>query len=187
MRLVDTSPAEPYEDLPTDGAHFNRRCRATGADFIEVALEYLEDAGATVEQQGGVVAEVQVGAIVRAADGARCIVLAHGTFDGGPKAGLRRSDTLKKVGYDAVMLARHGDLPVLIVTSHLPAKGRCATHLARLSPDVLDVVATQGDLAGFQRLKALFGATPHQRLAVAPAAWRTLYDQLQLFGNDGED
>lgn len=186
MRLVTSSPAAPYEDLPADGAHFNRRCRAISADFTEVALRLLEAAGATVEQRGGRVAEIQVGAIVRAG-GTRYIVLAHGTLDPGPQAGLKRSDTLKKVGYDAVMLGRHGALPILIVTSHLPTRGRCATHLARIRPDVLDVVATEGDLAGFQRLRALFGAGPEQRLAGSPPAWRTPNDQLQLFGPDGEN
>jgi hypothetical protein len=187
MKLVDISPAEPYEDLPTDGAHFNRRCRATGADFTEVALEFLEAAGATVEQRGGMVAEVQVGAIVRAADATRYVVLAHGTLDPGAQAGLKRSDTLKKAGWDAIMLARHSTLATLIVTSHLPTRGRCATHLSRLGADVVDVVATEGDLAGFQRLQALFGTAPHQRLAAAPPAWRTPNDQLQLFGADEGD
>lgn len=188
MRLVTSSPAGPYEDLPGDGAYFNSRCRAIGADFTEVALELLEAAGATVEQRGGRVAEIQIGAIVRAGN-SRYIVLAHGTPDSGPQAGLKRSDTLKKVGYDAIMLARHGHLPVLIVTSHLPTKGKCATHLARLGPDVVDVVATEGDLAGFQRLRVLFGAGggAQERLAEAPPAWRAIWDQLQLFGDDGED
>ncbi len=124
-------------------------------------------------------------ATVRSRD-RRFIVLAHGTPDSGPQAGLKRSDTLKKVGYDAIMLARHTDIPVLIVTSHLPTKGRCATHLARLGRDVVDVVATEGDLAGFQRLRALFGDRgPQERLAEPPPAWRTIWDQLELFGDDG--
>lgn len=145
-----------------------------------MALELLEAAGATVEQRGGRVAGIQVAAIVRGDDGQRCVVLAHGTLDPGSQAGLKRSDTVKKVGFDAIMLRRSGALPVLVVTSHLPTGGVVAAHLARLSADVVDVVATTGDLAGYHRLQARFGEV-RTWLVAAPPPWRTPGGQLELF------
>jgi hypothetical protein len=132
------------------------------------------------------VAGIQIGAIVRGGDGQRYIVLAHGTLGSGPQAGLRRSDTVKKAGYDAVMLRRADALPVLVVTSHLPAGGACADQLARLSADVVDVVATNGDLGGFQRVRALFGGA--RGLGTPPPPWHTPPSaQLGLFpGGDGD-
>ena len=186
MRLAPPSPAEPYEDLPGEVAWFNARCRATGADFTEVALERLEAAGATVEQRGGRVAGIQVGAIVAGHDGRRYVVLAHGTLDPGSQAGLKRSDTVKKLGFDAIMLRRSGALPVLVLTSHLPTGGVVAAHLARLSDDVVDVVATAGDLAGYHRLQVRFGVG-RSRPAASPPAWRTPGSQLELFGSIQED
>lgn len=187
MRTAPPSAGEPYENLPGTGAWFNAGNRAAGTEFTEVALEWLEAAGATVEQRGGRVVGIQIGAIVGGGDGQRYILLAHGTLGSGSQAGLRRSDTVKKVGYDAVMLRRADALPVLVVTSHLPVGGACAAHLARLSADVVDVVATQGDLGGFQRVRALFGgAAP--RLGAPPPPWHTPPSaQLALFpGGDGD-
>ncbi len=157
-QLAPAVSQEPFEDLPTESAWFNRRCRATGADFTEEALQYLQAAGATVERRGGKVAGIQIGAVVRGANGRRFVVLAHGTLDPGSRAGFKRSDTVKKAGFDAVMLRRQGSLPVVMVTSHLPTAGACANYLAKLQPDVADIVATEGDLAGFHRLRALSGA-----------------------------
>jgi hypothetical protein len=144
MRAAPPAVGEPYENSPA---------RALGstpgigppAPSSPRWRSRLEAAGATVEQRGGRVAGIQIGAIVRGGDGQRYIVLGHGTLGSGPQAGLRRSDTVKKAGYDAVMLRRADALPVLVVTSHLPTGGACAAHLARLSDDAIDVVATNGD------------------------------------------
>lgn len=186
-QLAPTTSEGPFENLPTESGWFNRACRATGADFTEGALKYLQAAGATVERRGGKVADIQIGAIVRGADGRHFVVLAHGTLDPGSQAGFKRSDTVKKAGFDAVMLRRHGSLPVLMVTSHLPAAGACANYLAKLWPDVVDIVATEGDLAGFHRLRKLFGAdaaADHQAF-LAPA-WQAPPGQAGLF-DDVED
>ena len=181
-QLAPTASEGPFEDLPTEGAWFNGRCRAAGADFTEMALQYLQAAGATVERRGGKVAGIQIGAVVRGRNGRRFVVLAHGTPDTGARAGFKRSDTVKKAGFDAVMLRRQGALPVLMVTSHLPATGVCAAFLAKLQPDVADVVATEGDLAGFQRLRKLFGASPvgDSREPIDPP-WQAPPGQAALF------
>lgn len=186
MKLATSSSEEPYEDLPTDKAWHNSRCRATGSDFTEVALEYLERAGASVEQRGGKVADIQIAAIVRSPSGRRFIVLAHGTLDASRSAGFRRSDTVKKAGFDAVVLRHRGALPVLVITSHLPTAGVCVKHLAQLRPDVVDVVATEGDFAGFQRLRALFGAGTASPMSAPPAspAWQFPPGQTGLFDNE---
>lgn len=131
-------------------------------------------------------AGIQVGAIVGGHDGRRYVVLAHGTLDPGSQAGLKRSDTVKKLGFDAVMLRRSGALSVLVLTSHLPTGGVVAAHLARLSPDVVDVVATTGDLPGFHRLQTRFGVV-RSRPAASPPPWRTPGGQLELFGSIQED
>jgi hypothetical protein len=173
IRAAPPSADDPYESLPGTSAWFNAGNRAAGTEFTEVALEWLEAAGATVEQRGGRVAGIQIGAIERGGDAQRYIALAHGTLGSGPQAGLRRSDTVKKAGYDAVMLRRADALPVLVVTSHLPAGGASAAHLARLSADVVDVVATNGDLSGFQRVRALFGGVAAARLKTPAPPWHT--------------
>ncbi len=95
MRQLAPSTSEgPFEDLPTESAWFNRGCRATGADFTDEALQYLEAAGASEERRGGKVAGIQIGAIVQGANGRRFVVLAHGTLDPGARAGFKRSDTV---------------------------------------------------------------------------------------------
>jgi hypothetical protein len=183
MRQLAPSTSEgPFEDLPTEAAWFNRGCRATGADFTDEALRYLEAAGAGEERRGGKVAGIQIGAIVQGVNGRRFVVLAHGTLDPGARAGFKRSDTVKKAGFDAIMLRRQASLPVLMVTSHLPAAGACADYLAQLRPDVVDIVATEGDLAGFQRLRALFGTDTAgaNRAPLAPS-WQAPPGQAGLF------
>lgn len=184
LRLVELDPPEePFDDVPTDGALFQSRCRSTGADFTEQALDHLRRAGATVERRGVVVADVEVAAVVRGPAGRRFLVLTHGTIDDGPRAGLRRSDTLKKAGFDVIALARSSELPVLLLTSHLPSGGRSGRLLAVVADDVFDVVAVHDDLPGFHRLAAALvgedGSPP------PPAPWRRPADQqLGLFAAD---
>jgi hypothetical protein len=101
---------------------------------------------------------------------------------------LRRTDTVQKVGYVAMQLARRQSVPILLFTSDLPAVStKTARYLAALSEDVWDVIAYRADLRGFQRLCGhLSGPVDAQAPA---AAWRTLTSRTQpaLPGEDAPD
>jgi hypothetical protein len=178
---------EPYEgDVPEAHSPFQARAVAEGADYDDVAFTYLESAGATIEETGVRIEGIPIDAIFRGTNGQRFLVAAHGTIDEGRKAGLRRVDTVHKVGHRAFLLPADAP-PLIVLTSHLPrAGGKAAFYLARSADRIFDVVATTGDLPGFWRLKRYLTQTP------APdrpddAAWRLVVQQGQLLDHNEGD
>lgn len=153
-----------------------------------MALLHLERAGATVLQRGGKLAGIPVDGLVQGANGKRFCVLAHGNLDDGRRAGLRRTDTVRKAGNSAFLLHEViGADPLLLVTSHLPqleGRSRQAAFLLALHGRVIfDAVATSGDLAGFHRLRRYMTATPAPDRP-EPAPWRRLPDEQLVLGLD---
>ena len=152
-------------------ADFQSRAPVAGADFKEIALDYLIKAGSRILAVRTRVCDGPVDAIVEGRAKRKLLVLSRGTPDDTPTAGLRREDTVLKVGFFGVQLGHRQRLPVVIVTSHLPkresAPGR---YLEMIYPAVAEVVATTGDLAGFQRLGALLHDEPLSPITRAP--WR---------------
>jgi hypothetical protein len=186
---VPRSGPEPYENLPDPGesAYFQARASAAGADFKQIAKEWVEQAGGTIEADRMMVGVHPVDALVRGINGSRYLLLARGTPDGGPRAGLRRTDTVLKMGCRAVLIARRTDLPLLVVTSHLPTPtSRSGRILADLHKDIFDVVATEGDLGGFHRLHQYFTQVPRPTDPL-PAPWRSRHAQESLFDRGGTD
>lgn len=111
-------------------------------------------------------------------NGRRFLVLARGTPDEQRASGLRRPDTVEKVGFMAMQLARGQDLPILLLTSDLPKRSTKTGHyLAALSLDVWDVVAYRSDLRGFQRLRSHLGGPIDADPPAAP--WRQREARLQ--------
>ena len=186
----------PYEDPSAVGPEFQSRARREGTEFDAIAMEYLEQAGARVLRGRHERNHYPVDAEVQALTGAHYLVLAHGNVgDSSPRPGLQRTDTLAKVVTRVVGLHLYDDLPVIVVTSHLPRPGStCAHQLADLRrvvrDDLAEVVATSADMAGFQRLcRRLCGGALPPRLRVAP--WEgsshtlTLFDSLLIGGGPG--
>ncbi|MFN0090350.1 MAG: hypothetical protein ACKVWR_08805, partial [Acidimicrobiales bacterium] len=100
------------------GAWFQGLAAHAGAEFKDLALGFAADAGATVLRRGLLVGHYPVDALIKGGGGARFVVLCHGTPDDGERAGLRRTDTVLKMGFRAMQLARRQHLPVLVLTSH---------------------------------------------------------------------
>jgi hypothetical protein len=171
----------PFERLPVPDAHFQSRARREGAEFDAIALEFLERAGSRVVLGRHHIGAYPVDAQIIAANGLRLIVAAHGQLDdSGRQPGLQRTDTLAKLAWRAVMLKRLGAPPLIAATSHLPKRGSaCCRQLADLGGVcdawLVDVVATVGDLAGFQRLHWYFTTEPPPTTP-RPAPWRTARD-----------
>ncbi|MDQ3956272.1 MAG: hypothetical protein M3285_12070 [Actinomycetota bacterium] len=178
--LPSQDDVELYEgDLPQILAPFQARATAEGADFDKVALDFLQTAGSSVLQVGGEIDGVPIDAIVRGRNGRTYLVAAHGTFADTPQAGLRRVDTVHKVGHRASMLPG-GHEPLLVITSHLPRPGtKAAFYLARSRHHIFDIVATTGDLAGFHRLQTLLVDEPPPD-GPLPATWRVEMSQPEL-------
>jgi len=179
---------EPYESLPDVAAGFQGRGAREGAEFDELALAYVESAGATIAQRGGKLAGISIDALVRGANGKVFCVLAHGNIDDGPRPGLRRTDTVRKAGDTAFLLAEDPYTPpLLVVTSHLPAsEGRshqAALLLSRHRRVIFDVVAITDDLAGFHRLRRYLTARPAPERPEPAQWWHVPEEQLQLGRN----
>ena len=193
MRLAPAPPAAsaPYEDLPPVDAHFQSRAWREGTLYDDIALAHLAAAGAEVERGRHKIEHYPVDARIATPNGGRYLVAAHGNIDeDGSQPGLQRVDTVAKVVQRAVMLHAKGALPLIVVTSHLPKpQSAAAHHLADLhsllGPWLIDVVATTGDLAGFHRLRRLFGDLPRPRQP-EPAPWWHADPQLRLFDLGGE-
>lgn len=177
---------EPYEDLPAPAAWFQARAATAGADFDDEAFAFVVSAGGHVERRGLSVAGHPVDGLVRGTNGVAFLVAAHGTPDAGvsPQDGLRRTDTVLKLGCRAVMWVRGGAPPLLVITSALPRAGSAAArYLADLGPDIFDVVAATGDLGGYLRLRRYLQSDPPLQLPL-PAPWRARAHQLSLLGDD---
>jgi len=176
---------EPYESLPDDAAGFQGRGAREGAEFDELAMAYLKSAGATISQRGGKLAGISIDALVRGANGRVFCVLAHGNIDDGRRPGLRRTDTVRKAGDTAFLLAEDPYTPpLLVLTSHLPVhEGRsrqAALLLSRHRRVIFDVVAVTEDLAGFQRLRRYLTVRPAPQRPEPAAWWHVPEEQLQL-------
>ena len=179
LQLVRTEPDAPFEDLDADH-DFQGRARREGTEFKVYALEYLEGLGCTILEGRHHVAHYPVDALVRTAGGRRLIVACHGVFDDGHQAGLRRCDTVHKLGHRAHALHRRTAAPLLVVTSHLPLPGtQAARYLADLHEDLgdwlVDVIATTGDLAGRLRF-ACYAGSPTPTPQVAAPWWSAVSD-----------
>lgn len=166
---ISTSP-EPYEDIPNAAEAGQARAATVGAEFKHRAMDYLGQAGAQVVRGPHKVGSYNVEAVVCGTNGQRFLVLAHGVLDDDDRAGLKRTDTLKKAGFDAVMIRRLRDLPILLVTSHLPDKGAAAAQLADCAGFIFDVIATYDDFAGYQRLQRYLHEEPFP--GQLDASWR---------------
>lgn len=176
--------SEPFESLPEVTAPFQGRGRREGSEFDQVALDYLESAGGVITDRGGKIAGIPIDGLVRGTNSKVFCILAHGNIDDGPRPGLRRTDTVRKAGDTAFLLADVPHTPpLLVVTSHLPTQGRqAALLLSRHRRVIFDVVATTGDLAGFHRLQRYFTAQSAPERP-DPAPWRFLpNEQLELGG-----
>lgn len=162
----------PYEEQDlrrrTD---FQSRAPRSGADFKAMALARLQEAGATIERKNFEIEGFPVDAQIFGSNGRRFLVLARGTPEEQDRGALRRTDTVEKMGFMAMQLARHQNMPILVITSDLPRRSTKAGHyLAALSPDVWDVVSHRADLRGFHRVSEhLHGSVD---LAPPDAPWR---------------
>ena len=150
-----------------------------------MALKRLTEAGATVHRFDFEIHGFPVDAEVSGSNGRRFLVLARGTPGEQSRGAFRRTDTVEKVGFMAMQLARRQERPILLITSDLPGLSTKAAHyLAALSDAVWDVVSYRADLRGFQRLRRHFqgpvdvGApdAPWRRQESNPE--RTLFDEL---------
>jgi len=170
---------EPFDDDVDDGAGFQARASAAGREFKFIAAEFLTVARAKIIARNQRHGPYPVDFVIEGRNGHRFVVLAHGVIDDTNTAGLRRTDTVKKLGFDAIQLARRQACPVLAIVSHLPNPGTPADYLADLRDDLFDVIATTGDLAGYQRLARHLTGVP---VAPTNAPWQTTRpDQLDLF------
>jgi hypothetical protein len=179
--VVDEDPSEPFEDFVDDDASFQSRASTSGREFKATVADFVTEAGATILVRAARSGPYPLDFVIEGSNQLRYVVLAHGTFDDTPDAGLRRTDTVKKLGFDVVQLSRREEIPVIAVTSHLPNPGTAAAmFLADLTAELFDVVATTGDLAGFHRLiNHLQGRG--DRPDNAPWRHATQPDQLNLF------
>lgn len=136
-------------------ADFQGLASTTGAEFKHHAADYVLKADATILRSGRPVSVYTVDLEIQGKNGITYGILAHGAFDDDNRPGLERTDTVKKMGFDVWQLRRLlPDLPLLVVTSHLPRPGGAsARQLADISDAIIDVVATKGDLAGYLRLR----------------------------------
>lgn len=189
----------PYEDLALTGtaAEGQARARREGADFDELAIDYVRSAGGEIVRRRHLIDVVGVDATVRGPNRNEFWVLAHGNVDVDSHSklpGFRRTDTIRKAASSAVLLGEELDRrPILVVTSHLPTRRdhAAARWLERFRAVFFDVVAVYGDLAGFHRLQHYFTAEPAPS-APLPAPWhhpdsgRTA-QQLRLIHIGGHD
>jgi hypothetical protein len=186
-RLFTLPPQEePYEgDLPSQGAAFQARASAEGADYKWIAFEFLELAGAKVERIHHF-ASIPVDAIVTGSNGRRFLVAAHGTIDDHAQSGLRRVETVHKAGHRAFLLPEDAP-PLIVLTSHLPRAGtQPAIYLARSATRIFDVIATKGDLRGFTRLQTYLSQEPPLEVPLE-GAWRVLAQQGDLLEEGGSE
>jgi len=124
-----------------------------GSAFKVLAASFLESAGATFTRQPFELEGIPVDGEIQSRHGQSFLVLARGTPDQKKRSGLRRTDTVEKVGFKAMRLATRTEKPILIVTSDLPSpKSKAGLYLSELADTVWDVVAVRGDVRGFQRL-----------------------------------
>jgi hypothetical protein len=188
-RLFEVSAGAGREPFEENGLRqrtdFQSRASRAGADFKGMAIGRVTDAGATVERIDFEIDDIPVDAEVRGPNGRSFLVLARGTPNEHPLSGVRRTDTLEKVGFRAIQLARFQRLPILLITSDLPDRmSKAGRYLAKLHGDVWDVVAFRADLRGFHRLQRSF-AGPADAPPAAP--WRAVIGTAEPTLFDGAD
>jgi hypothetical protein len=135
FELLVEAGQEPYEESNLNQrTRFQSRAPRAGADFKAMAVARLKEAGATVERLDFEIHGFPVDAQVSGENGRQFLVLARGTPDEQTRSGLRRSDTVQKVGYMAMQLARWQKAPILLLGSDLPERSTKSGHyLAALS------------------------------------------------------
>lgn len=169
--VPDRSNAELFEgDIPNPAQAGQARARAASEEFKPQAHKWMQEAGAKIVRGRHKVGSYEVEAEIVGPNRRRLLVIVHGVPDDGERAGLRRTDTIKKAGFDAIMICRMQNLPVLLITSHLPETGVALSMLADCSGDIFDVFSTNGDFAGFLRLQRYLHEDPS--LGPLPAPWR---------------
>lgn len=152
-------------------ADFQSRAPRSGADFKAMAMTHLKDAGANIDQINFRIQGLPVDARVSGSNGRPFLVLARGTPDEQNRGALRRTDTVEKVGFMAMQLARRQALPIILITSDLPKRStKAGLYLEALSEDVWDVVSYRADFRGFRRLQDHFAGTVECNPPAAP--WR---------------
>ncbi|WP_428115160.1 hypothetical protein [Candidatus Poriferisodalis sp.] len=169
--VPDRAVSELFEgDIPNPAQAGQSRAKAVNEEFKAQAHKWMQEAGASIVRSRHKVGAYEVEAEIVGLNGQRFLVLVHGVPDDGERAGLRRTDTVKKMGFDAIMIGRLQNQPVLVLTSHLPESGAAKEMLADCAANLLDVFATNGDFAGFQRLQRYL----HDDLLPEPlpAPWR---------------
>lgn len=177
---------EPFEENGLrQRTDFQSRAPRAGADFKEMAIRRVTDAGATVERVDFEIDDIPVDAQVRGQNGRSFLVLARGTPYEHSQSGVRKTDTLEKAGFRAIQLARRQSLPILLITSDLPDRAsKAGRYLAKLDVDVWDVVAFRADLRGFHRLRRTFAGSTEGPPA---APWRTPLRTVEPTLFDGAD
>ncbi|MCP4957705.1 MAG: hypothetical protein GY925_00395 [Actinomycetia bacterium] len=164
--------AEIFEDLSDDDpTGFQARAVSVGNEFKHVAREWLGKAGATFVRDHHMVGSYHVEGLICGTNQRQFLVLAHGVLDDDNQAGLKRSDTVKKAGFDAIQIRRLRQLPILLLTSHLPAASSTVSSLlSDCAQDIFDVMAIHGNLTDFHRLRHYLHDDPFP--GQLPAAWR---------------
>ena len=191
LRLVTSEPpATPWEGDLHNG-NFQTLARATGDDYKRHAIAFLQrnadTIGAPLHITRTRYLELWPVDATLTVTAGQCALISHGCFDNSRLAGLRRTDTVIKMLGTVHSLAAADQLPVLVITSHLPEPGSRAARLltaasTHLGDALLDVIATSADLPGTQRLHTLLTATT---FTATDAPWRHADNQLQLFATGG--
>ncbi len=165
LRLLASVPEKPFEHVDTNSSWFQTHSRVCGEEFKSVALAYLRTAGPAAVDDISRVDIYPVDGALATRHGERILWMANGCFDDGRHAGLRRTSTVEKLLSRCYALHAIDAPPMLVVTSHLPNEQSQSARLLARASDALgtwlvDVVATTGDLAGFQRLQNILTGTP---------------------------
>jgi hypothetical protein len=176
------------EDLPPDPVSESQaRSSMSGKEFDAEAEQFLIEAGGRILERNLRVLGFPMDFLVEGTNGRRYYVDGHGTPDrtNRSQAGMRRTDTIRKFGFNALCLAREGcPYPIILLTSHMPREGSEAEFcLSKLTDAIWDAMAIVGDPAALERLRAYLNdeSAPDAPL---PALWRAGVQQGLLFDPD---
>lgn len=134
--------------------------------FKDLAFDYLE---AIADSYGSpiVVEPVHrvdiylVDAMITTSNGDRYLAVAEGAIAASPTAGFRDPNLVEQVLARCYGLCYESDLPVIVITSHLPSEGTQSSRLLaqagrHLGARLCDVVATNSDFNGARRMQRHF-------------------------------